>query len=298
MTGSGNRLIVITGPTASGKTALALELAGELGCPVINADSRQIYREMPIGSAAPTAEDLRKVQHHLVGSHSVSTPLSAGEYESLVIPLAESLFKDHPHLILCGGSGLYIDAVLSGFDSLPAIPDGIRDHFNRIYEEQGLSQLKQLLKEADPEYYEQVDPENPRRMIRALEICSLGTPYSRLREGKKKKRNFAASIFCIQTERKELEARIRKRTSAMISGGLKEEVQRLLPYKNTTPLQTVGYREMFEYLEGKITETECMELINIHTRQYAKRQETWFRKKECRYVLPSDAKTILDSLGR
>lgn len=290
------KLLVITGPTASGKTALAIRLAQALNTGIVNADSRQLYKELRIGAATPSDEELSKVPHFLIASHSIQYPLSAGSYEKEALLALENLFKKNEFAVLCGGSGLYIDAVLTGFDDLPQTDPRIRNSLNELYLEKGLAHIQEMLRSADPEYAAAVDMQNPRRIIRALEVCAGGQKYSELRKGMYRVRDFSARIFCIRIPRNELEARIISRTRAMIQSGLPEEVRGLLPFRNAPALQTVGYNEMFDHLEGKCSLEEAEELINVHTRQYARRQETWFRKKNCIYLEDADLNGILDNI--
>ncbi len=271
--------MVIAGPTASGKTTLATELALKLNTEIVSADSRQIYKELNIGVAKPSATELASVLHHFIGTASVNEGVSAGKYEMQCIPLLDKLFEKHSVVIMAGGSGLYIDAVCSGFDELPLAKTGTREELARQLREKGLSHLQEMLKDSDPEYYEEVDLQNPHRVMRALEICSTGIKYSELRKGRNKTRNFDSIVLSIDIQREELYQRIDKRVEKMMDAGLLDEVRSLIPNKHLLALQTFGYTELFEHLEGNISLEDSINKIRQNTRNYAKRQSTWFRKK-------------------
>lgn len=274
-------LIVIEGPTGSGKTKLAIRLAMELKCSIISADSRQVFRELKIGSAAPAAEELALVQHYFVGDRSVTDGFNAGQFASEAGNLLRKLFTERPVQIVCGGSGLYVNALIYGMDELPVSDARVRDNYAAILESDGIAALQSKLKELDPEYYRQVDLNNPQRLIRALEVITLsGKPYSELRQGKPQ-RNLPCELIRIQTDlsREELYNRISQRVDQMFSAGLEEEARSLHPFRHLNSLQTVGYRELFDYFEGGTTKEQAVELIKQHTRNYAKRQLTWLRKQ-------------------
>jgi tRNA dimethylallyltransferase len=272
-------LIVIAGPTAIGKTALGVHLAGQYNTDVISADSRQFFVEMNIGTAKPSEEDMQNITHHFVNSHSISESYNVGKYETEVIALLEELFKHKDIIIMVGGSGLYIDAVCRGFDELPEADPMTRAKINSMLESEGIESLQKLLKQLDPVYYGQVDLSNPQRLSRALEVClTSGMPYSTLREGKIKKRNFNIIKIGLNTSRDVLYKRINERVDEMMQHGLIDEVKKLLPYKNKNALQTVGYKELFDHLEGNTDLATAVELIKQNTRKFAKRQLTWFKR--------------------
>lgn len=273
------RLIVITGPTACGKTSISVELAKLLNTEIISCDSRQFYFELCIGTARPSADEMQNVKHHFVGSHSITEEINAGYFERLVIPLLETLFKKYDDVILTGGSGLFIDAVVNGFDEMPAINAGVRENLNDILKTKGIAPLLEMLQQKDPEYSKTVDKHNPKRIIRALEICiSTEKKYSELRIGRKAKRFFKTIKIVLDRPREELYHRINTRVDHMIDQGLIEEVRSLQMHKNLNALQTVGYREIFSYLDQKITRQEAIDLMKRNSRRYAKRQLTWFRR--------------------
>ncbi len=274
------QLIVIAGPTAVGKTALAVELARHFGCPVLSADSRQFYREMSIGTAKPTEAEMQGVPHEFVGHISIHDSYNAGQYERDAIARIETLFAHHQQLILVGGSGLYINAVLNGVDAFEEIPVKLRDELNLRYREQGVGYLQQLLHELDPDYYAQVDLQNPQRLIRALEVClHTRKPYSSFRSKAKKDRPFDAIPLLINTDREQLYERINRRVDDMMTRGLLAEVNTLLAYRQLNALNTVGYKELFDYLDHTISLEDAVAQIKQNTRRYAKRQLTWFNNQ-------------------
>ena len=289
-----NKLIVILGPTASGKTSLAIELAKWLGTEIISADSRQVFREMNIGTAKPTHDQLEAVRHHLIGHVSISENYNAGRFEKEALEVLSLLFKTRRNVILAGGSGLYINTLCHGLDEIPdsdpEIRESLKDRFNR----QGIRYLQESLKIADHDYYEIVDLANPNRLIRALEVIEItGKPYSAFRKGQKIIRGFDILKIGLDVPRNELIERINKRTDEMMGCGLLEEVRSLLPFRSCDALNTVGYKELFDYLDGKCTLKEAVEKIKINTRRYAKRQMTWFRKDpEIHWINPQKADRI------
>ncbi len=272
-------LTVIGGPTASGKTEIAVKLAEKYGCEVISADSRQMYREMSIGTAKPTAEDMRGIPHHFVDTLHVSEDYNAGQYENDALILLKNLFEKYDRLILAGGSGLYIKALCEGFDELPAVSAAVREEVEDDLKKRGIDFLLNELKEKDKIYFDFVDKHNPARVMRALEVIrSSGEKFSDLRKAEKKLRFFETEYFMPALSREELYDRINRRTEKMRELGLAKEVESLLPFRNCNALQTVGYSELFDYFDGKISQDAAFELIKQHTRNYAKRQLTWFRK--------------------
>ncbi len=272
-------LVVILGPTASGKTEMAVRLAEWLNTDIISADSRQFYREMKIGTAPPDALQLARARHHFVGSESVLLPYDVARYESDVLKLLDQLFSCHRAVIMAGGSGLYIDAVCRGIDAMPGGDPVIRKELEAVRRSEGIKGLQQLLQRLDPEYYSQVDVNNPARLLRALEVCRMsGMPYSSFRKESFAPRPFRVVKVGLEVPRAELIERINLRVDAMMAAGLLEEVRGLLTLRHLGPLNTVGYSELFEYLEGHCALDEAVERIRINTRRYAKRQMTWFRK--------------------
>lgn len=272
-------LIVVIGPTAIGKTSLSIALAKELNCPVISADSRQFFKEMNIGTAKPSKEEMLGVSHYFIDSHSIFEDYNVGKFENEAIGLLEKLFQKHNVVLMVGGSGLYIDAVCKGFDKLPEANAELREKINSIFESKGMAGLQELLKDLDPAYYTKVDLQNRHRVSRAIEVClSTGKPYSSLREGKIKERNFNCIKVGLNTSREVLYSRINQRVDEMMKQGLLEEVKVLEVHKGLNALQTVGYRELFDHLDKKNDLFSVVELIKQNTRNFAKRQLTWFRK--------------------
>ena len=270
-------LIIIAGPTAVGKTALSIELAKHYNCPVISADSRQFYKEMSIGTAKPSVEEMQGVAHYFIDNISIHDTYNVGQYERDAIECIENLFKEHDTLILVGGSGLYINAVINGVDEFEEIPTEIREQLIKDFEEKGLSFLQEELKSKDEVYYNQVDLNNPQRIMRALEVCiHTKKPYSSFRKKEKKERTFNSINLLINTERELLYQRINKRVDIMMEQGFLEEVKNLYPNKHLNALNTVGYKELFDFTDGKITLEEAVNLIKQNSRRYAKRQLTWF----------------------
>lgn len=283
-------LLVLTGPTASGKTALAIRWAERLRTEIISADSRQFYREMRIGTAAPTPDELRRVPHHFVQHLSIHDSYNVYRYEQNALTLLEKLFQNHENVILCGGSGLYIDALCNGIDLLPDPDPELREKLHRMLRENRVEEFHQMLKEKDPEYYEVVDRNNPVRMVRALEVCiQTGQPYSTLRKQQAKERPFQIIKYAIALPREVLNERINRRVERMMEEGLEAEARQLYPLRHLNALQTVGYRELFDHFDGKCTLEESVEAIKAHTRQYAKRQMTWFKRDSgYRWISPEE----------
>ncbi|MBL7870503.1 MAG: tRNA (adenosine(37)-N6)-dimethylallyltransferase MiaA [Cyclobacteriaceae bacterium] len=273
------KLIVIIGPTAVGKTAVSIQLATYFKTEIISADSRQIYKELEIGTAKPSPEELAMVKHHFINTHSIEQDYDAGGYERDAISLLDKLFKKHDSLVLCGGSGLYVKAVLEGFDEMPEIPEGTRERIMEGYQKKGLEWLQEKVKEADPEYFELVDQKNPHRLMRALEIHIAGSkPLGELRNQKKVTRPFSVIKIGLELEREELYQRIDSRMDAMIAAGLFEEAEQLYPKRNLNALQTVGYREIFDFMDNQFDKEEAIRLLKRNSRRYAKRQLTWYKR--------------------
>ena len=272
-------LIVITGPTAVGKTALTIQLAQHYGVPIINADSRQIYRELPIGTAAPSEEQLRQVRHYFVASKSIDDYYNASMYEQEVLACLEA--QPSNINILSGGSMMYIDAVCNGIDDIPTIREDIREEMKRRYQEEGLEALCEDLKRLDPEHYEVVDKQNYRRVIHALEICyQTGRTYTSFRTQQKKERPFNIVKIGLNRDREELYQRINQRVDEMMESGLLDEVRGLYDKRSVNALNTVGYKELFDYLDGRWPLEEAVERIKGNTRRYARKQLTWFKRDE------------------
>ncbi len=282
MSSSQRYLIVIVGPTAVGKTAISIELAKYFGTSIVSADSRQFFKEMNIGTAKPSEYELNQVPHYLVGHKSITEHYNAGEFEKEAITIIEKVLQQKESVFLVGGSGLYIDAVCKGLDVFPDTDFSIREELNALFEKEGLSKLRALLKECDPIYYEMVDINNPQRIMKALEVYRItNIPYSQFIAQKKKERPFKIikiGLNCDQ--RDQLYARINKRVDEMFEAGLLKEAETLLKYRNHNALKTVGYKEVYMYLDGLIEYHEMVELIKKNTRNFAKRQLTWFRKSE------------------
>lgn len=274
------RLLIILGPTAVGKTEYAITEALKYGSPVISCDSRQIYKNMNIGTAVPSASQLAAVKHYFIQTIPVTETFSAGDYELQAIPLIEKLFDEgHETLVMAGGSMLYIDAVCHGLDDLPDGDQALRDELWQRLRSEGIGVLAEQLRRLDPETFSQIDTKNSQRVIRALEVClKTGRPFSSFKTGTVRKRSFRIEKIGLRRQREELYSRIDKRVMNMISAGLEEEVRALLPYRRCQALQTVGYKEMFEYMDGKIPLEEAVRLIQQNTRHYAKRQMTWWRR--------------------
>lgn len=276
-----NTLIVVTGPTAVGKTALTIEIAKHYGIPIINADSRQIYQELKIGTASPTAEQMQQVKHYFVGTKSITDYYNASMYEQEVVQLLEKLFLDSPIQLLSGGSMMYIDAVCNGIDDIPTVRDDIRNEMKRRYQEEGLEALCEDLRRLDPEHYEVVDRQNHRRVIHALEICyQTGKTYTSFRTQKRKERPFQIVKIGLTRDRQELYDRINQRVDTMMSEGLLDEVRSVSAYRSTNALNTVGYKELFDYLDGRWPLEEAVERIKGNTRRYARKQLTWYKRDE------------------
>ncbi len=272
-------LVCVVGPTAIGKTTIGIRLAQHFRTVILSADSRQFYREMTIGTAKPSPDELLTVPHYFIDSHGIADVYSAGDFERDALALLDTLFVDRDVVILVGGSGLFVDAVCKGLDDLPKPEPGVRDRLNQLYHDRGLAYLQQYLTQVDPHYYAEVDIHNPQRVIRALEVYeSTGQPFSQFRRQQLSKRPFQALKIGLNTDREYLYQRINARVDAMMEAGLLEEVKSLLPHRSSPPLLTVGYAELFDYLDGKYTLQEAIERIKQHTRRYAKRQLTWFRK--------------------
>ena len=291
-------LVVITGPTAVGKTALTMELAQHYGVPIINADSRQIYRELKIGTAAPTAEQQQLVKHYFVGTKSIDDYYNASMYEQEVLELLDA--ERSTFHVLSGGSMMYVDAVCNGIDDIPTVRDDIREEMKRRYAEEGLDALCEDLRRLDPEHYAIVDRQNHRRVIHALEICyQTGRTYTSFRTQQKKQRPFNIVKIGLNREREELYNRINQRVDQMMADGLLDEVKSLIDKRHTNALNTVGYKELFDYLDGRWSLDEAVERIKGNTRRYARKQLTWYKRDESmRWFHPDNITEIKNYLSQ
>lgn len=291
----GKTLLVLLGPTGVGKTELCIELAEHFGTCILNADSRQLFRKLEIGTAAPSPEQLRRAKHFFVGILDINDYYSAAKYEQDVLELLPQLFKAHDIVLLSGGSMLYTDAVCNGIDDIPTVDEDTREALRKHYEKEGLDTLVQELKLLDPEYYAQVDLRNTRRIIHALEICYMtGRPYTSFRTSKKAIRPFNIIKIGLQRERSELFERINQRVDQMMENGLLDEAKNLFPYRHLNSLNTVGYKEMFQYLDGTWPMEQAIEKIKRNTRVYAKKQMTWYKHdKDINWFHPSQKEEII-----
>lgn len=295
---SSKKLICIVGPTGIGKTALAVKLAKEYKTDVISADSRQFYREMNIGTAKPNQDELQGISHHFINSLSIHDNYSAGDYERDALNCINKLFKTKDTLILVGGSGLFVNAICKGLDNLPKPALGVRENLTKILHEDGIIPLQELLKKVDINYYEEVDINNPQRIIRALEVYeTTKIPFSVWRKKETGLREFDIISIGLNTNREDLYNRINHRVNLMIEQGLFNEVKNLYPYRDKAPLLSVGYTEIFDCLDNRCSLDEAIEKIKQNTRRYAKRQLTWFKKDEnTAWFEPNDSKAISDYL--
>ena len=288
-------LIVITGPTAVGKTDLCMEIAGRFDIPIINADSRQLFRELRIGTASPTPEQLAKVRHYFVGTLNIGDYYSASMYEQDVMTLLGQLFKTSDYALLSGGSMMYIDAVCNGIDDIPTVDEKTRTLMKRRLAEEGLEKLVEELRRIDPEHYEVVDRQNPRRVVHALEICHMtGQTYTSFRKAEKKQRPFEIIKIGLNREREELYNRINRRVDSMMEQGLLKEAEETLPYRQANALNTVGYKELFSYFDGIWELDEAVERIKGNTRRYARKQLTWFKRdQQMKWFHPDEQEQIM-----
>ena len=293
-------LIVITGPTAVGKTALCLDIAQHYGIPIINADSRQIYKELQIGTASPTAEQLSQVKHYFVGTLSLNDYYSASLFEQQVLEILDSEFREHDYALMTGGSMMYIDAVCNGIDDIPTVDDETREKLKSRLANEGLESLVEELRKLDPDYYEIVDKQNPRRVVHGLEICLMtGKTYTSFRKREKKQRPFRIIKIGLNRDREELYNRINQRVDQMMNDGLLKEAQQLYPMRQMNALNTVGYKEMFTYLDGIWSLEEAIERIKGNTRRYARKQLTWYKKDEqIRWFHPDDKDNIISYISQ
>lgn len=293
------KLIVIVGPTAIGKTRLAIDLAKHFDTHIFSADSRQFYKELKIGTAAPTMAERKMARHYFAGNLSIHDNYNVSRYENEAIKLAEELFIEKDFIVLAGGSGLYVDAICKGIDEMPDFDKTLRDQVEAEYQENGIEFLREKLAELDPEYFEKVDKDNPNRMKRAIEVCmQTGRTFTSFRVRKARPRNFGIIKVGINRPREELFRNISLRTDAMIENGLVEEVKSLLPFRELNALNTVGYKEIFQFLDGEINLNQAIGNIKTNTRRYAKRQLTWFKRyQEIRWFLPENFDEIVSHIN-
>ena len=288
-------LVVITGPTAVGKTELCVKVAQHFNTEILSADSRQFYKELAIGTAKPTIKEMQNIKHHFIDSHSITEDYNVNDFEKDALKLLNVLFQKHKIIILTGGSGLYIDALCEGFDKdIPGSDESMRAELEELYQKYGIQILQKKLKQLDPEFYIEIDLNNVKRLQRAIEVCMLtGEKYSVIRKGNKQSRPFKVLKIGLNREREELFNRINQRVNLMLENGLLEEVKNVINYKDKNALKTVGYTELFDYLNNNINLEEATEKIKINTRRYAKRQLGWFNKSDdYQWFHPNDLEEI------
>ncbi|MDN3586390.1 tRNA (adenosine(37)-N6)-dimethylallyltransferase MiaA [Pedobacter aquatilis] len=293
-------LVVIVGPTAIGKTALSIQIAQHFKTEIISADSRQFFKEMEIGTAKPDADELNAAKHHFINSHSVTELFSTGDFEQDALKVIDNIFVNHNIAIMVGGSGLYINAVINGLDEMPEIDMQIRSKLNHQFETEGLESIQKQLKEYDPEYFDKVDQNNPQRMIRGLEVyLSTGKKLSSMLSATKKERPFNIIKIGLNTDRAILYHRINERVDKMLDEGLLKEVESLIEFRSLNALNTVGYSEIFDYMDGKVSLDEAISAIKQNTRRFAKRQLTWFRRDEqINWFEPNQTEAVIDLINR
>ena len=293
-------LYVLLGPTAVGKTELALQMAETLGSPILNCDSRQIYRGMEIGTAAPTAEQQQRVKHYFVGTHEIGSYYSAAQYEQDVLQLIEELDSSHQSLLLTGGSMMYLDAVCNGIDDIPSVAAEVRETLRQRLSNGEINEMRNELRMLDPDYYHTADTRNPKRVVHALEVCyTTGRPYSSFLTKERKQRPFSIIKIGLRRERQELFDRINRRVDVMMEEGLLDEARRLYPFRKENALNTVGYKELFRYLDGEWELPFAIEKIKRNTREYAKKQMTWFaHDTSIQWFHPNKVDDIFQILNR
>ncbi|MGB3080454.1 MAG: tRNA (adenosine(37)-N6)-dimethylallyltransferase MiaA [Saprospiraceae bacterium] len=288
-------LVIIGGPTAVGKTSLTISLALHFGSEIVSADSRQVYKELNIGVGKPSREQLDSIPHHLIGHTTISNHYSAGLYTKDALAVLDTLFQKHNIVFLTGGTGLYIKAITEGFDQMPEVPENVNEYWTQIWKEKGINELLIILEEKDPEYFKTIDRANPMRLIRAVSfIMHTGLPLSSFHTGQSSQRTFKVLQIALELPRDELYTRINQRVLSMIADGWMEEAIALYPLRHLKALQTVGYKELFDVIDGKLTLEEAIPLIQQSTRRYAKRQMTWYRNQGTwSYVHPAEFETIV-----
>lgn len=295
MSSHNKTVIIVCGPTATGKTSAAISLAKHFQTRIISADSRQCFKELETGVARPSEEELKEVTHYFIASHSIRDNINAAFFEEFSLQKTNELFQNHDVIVMVGGTGLYIKAFCEGLDEIPAIDESVRKTISKEYETRGLEWLQDVIREKDPEFFAVGEIKNPQRMMRALEVVeSTGQSILNFRKNKTEKRGFNIIKIGLELSKEELHHNINSRVDKMIGQGLIEEVSRLIPYKNLNALQTVGYSEIFDYLDGKKSLDDAIEEIKKNTRQYAKRQMTWFKKdKEIEWFSPKEIKGMV-----
>ncbi|HLQ98873.1 MAG TPA: tRNA (adenosine(37)-N6)-dimethylallyltransferase MiaA [Sphingobacterium sp.] len=293
-------LLAIVGPTAVGKTSLSIQLAQHYGTEIVSADSRQIYREMSIGTAKPSSAEKKGIVHYFIDSHSIQQDFSAGDYEREALKVLDTIFERHAIVVLVGGSGLFVKALCEGLDSFPPIKEGIREKWKKVLKEKGISYLQNYIRDIDPDFYASGEMKNPQRVIRAIEVYeSSGLPFSHFRKNAVKERGFEVIPIGLNLEREVLYERINKRVDEMMDQGLVEEVKSLLPYRELPALQTVGYSELFACFDKVISLDDALAKVKQNTRRYAKRQITWFKKMPgIQWFSPAEKKEIFDYVER
>jgi tRNA dimethylallyltransferase len=293
-------LVILGGPTGIGKTSTGIQLAKHFNTEIISADSRQFYKELSIGTAVPTEDELNQVKHYFIHNLSVDTYYNASQFETDALKLLKKLFEHKPVVFMVGGSGLYIDAVCSGIDYLPTISKEVRIKYDNLFKEKGIEEIKKRVEEIDPDYYMKVDKNNHKRMLKSLEVFEMtGLPYSSFLTNKHKEREFNVLMLILNIEREELYQRINLRVDKMVESGLIDEAKRMLAKKDLTPLKTVGYKELFDFFEGNISKAEAITQIKNHTRAYARRQLTWFRKyPDAQWFNPEEVNKMVDIIGK
>jgi tRNA dimethylallyltransferase len=291
-------VIIIAGPTAVGKTSVAIEVAKHFNTEIISADSRQCYKELKIGVARPSDEELAQVTHYFIASHSIHQKLNAVAFENYALEKAEKIFQQHDVAVMVGGTGLYIKAFTEGMDEIPEVPEAVHDEVINDYKTNGLQWLQQQIEKLDPQFYQGGEMQNPQRLMRALEVYkATGKSVLSFRKGEKAQRHFNVVKIALELPKEELHRNINTRVDQMLEEGLIEEVRSLIPYQNLNALQTVGYKELFDHFNGETTLAEATELVKRNTRQYAKRQITWFKKDKEFNRMPPDAGTVLNLLA-
>jgi len=293
-------LIILIGPTAVGKTISSFKIAEHINSPILSADARQFYKELNIGTAKPKDTELEYIRHYFINNLSIHNSYSAGAYESDFNKTLKELSIQHSRILLTGGSGMFIDAAVHGLNELPPKNKGLRTELSALLEDKGIISLQKMLQDLDPEYYERMDRENPHRLIRAIEICKMsGKTYTELRKPTEKKGYFKPIWIGLKREREELYQRINHRVDMMIENGLLKEAENLMQYQDLNALQTVGYRELFSYFKNEISLDDAIELIKRNSRRYAKRQMTWWRKREyIQWYHPDDTESILQMIDK
>ena len=291
-------VIIVAGPTAVGKTAIAIEIAKRLRTEIISADSRQCYKEMTIGVARPTEEELSSVPHHFIATHSIHEKVNAAVFEQYALAKAKEIYEVHDVLVMVGGTGLYIKAFCEGMDEVPHVPEEIRKEITIAYEANGLQWLQDEVAKADPEFYKVGEIQNPQRLMRALEVFrATGQSILHFRKGEKANRDFKIIKLALELPKGQLHQNINHRVDKMMESGLEEEVRSLIPYQHLNALQTVGYKELFDYFSGKWSLPDAIEVIKKNTRQYAKRQMTWFKKdKDYQWFSPLESNAVMQQL--